>query len=106
MSDQQIELYRRTALKFIESNSKDLIRIYLANREQEKGILAINLSDIDTTNNIDVAYMPLNILPEELLKIISDRTEINNENIVYFLLITPYEEKVVEFDIRTLNEIK
>ena len=60
---------------------------------------------IDTTNNIDVAYIPLNILPEELATSVNDLKNINSENIIYFLLITPFEEKIVELDIRTLNSL-
>ena len=105
MTEQQIELYRGTAIRFIEKNAKDLSQIYLTHRKTEDGVLGINLTDIDTTNNIDVAYLPLNILPAELDKIINDLKDINSENIIYFLLITPYEEKIVELDIRTLNLI-
>ena len=105
MTEQKIELYRGTAIRFIEKNAKDLSQIYLTHRKTEDGVLGINLTDIDTTNNIDVAYIPLNILPEELVKTINDLKEINSENIIYFLLITPFEEKIVELDIRTLNSI-
>jgi len=106
MTEQQIELYRGTAIRFIENNSQDLVRIYLENRKNEEGLLGINLADIETTKNIEVAYIPLHILPEELLKSVNERKEVNNENIIYFLLITPFEEKIIELDIRTLNQIK
>ena len=105
MSEQQIKLYRGTAIRFIEKNAKDLSKIYLTHRKTEDGVLGINLSVIDTTNNIDVAYIPLNILPEELATSVNDLKNINSENIIYFLLITPFEEKIVELDIRTLNLI-
>ena len=105
MSEQQIELYRGTAIRFIEKNAKDLSQIYLTHRKTEDGVLGINLTDIDTTNNIDVAYIPLTILPEELATSVNDLKKINSENIIYFLLITPFEEKIVELDIRTLNSI-
>jgi len=106
MTEQQVELYRGTAIRFIENNAQDLVRIYLENRKNEEGLLGINLADIETTKNIEVAYIPLHILPEELLKSVNERKEVNNENIIYFLLITPFEEKIIELDIRTLNAIK
>ena len=106
MTEQQVELYRGTAIRFIENNATDLVRIYLENRKNEEGLLGINLADIETTKNIEVAYIPLHILPEELLKSVNERKEVNNENIIYFLLITPFEEKIIELDIRTLNAIK
>lgn len=105
MTEQQIELYRGTAIRFIEKNAKDLSQIYLTHRKTEEGVLGINLTDIETNQKIDVAYIPLNILPEELAKSINDLKEINSENIIYFLLITPFEEKIIELDIRTLNSI-
>lgn len=105
MTEQQIEMYRGTAIKFIEKNASDLAQIYLTNRKTEEGVLGINLTDIETTNHIDVAYIPLHILPEELLKSINERKTENNENIIYFLLITPFEEKIIELDIRTLAAI-
>lgn len=106
MSDQNIELYRGTAIRFIENNASDLMQLYLEHRKTIEGVLGINLIDIETTKKIDVAYIPLNILPEELLKSVNERKEVNNENIIYFLLITPFEEKIIELDIRTLNAIK
>ena len=105
MSDQQIELYRGTAIRFIENNASDLMQLYLTHRKNEEGVLGINLTDIDTTRKIDVAYLPLNILPEELVNNINERKEANDINIIYFLLITPFEEKIIELDIRTLNSI-
>ena len=105
MTEQQIELYRGTAIRFIEKNAKELSQIYLTHRKTEDGLLGINLTDIDATQKIDVAYIPLTILPEDLAININDLKEINSENIIYFLLITPFEEKIVELDIRTLNSI-
>ena len=105
MSDQNIELYRGTAIRFIENNASDLMQLYLEHRKTIEGVLGINLIDIETTKKIDVAYIPLNILPEELLKSVNERKEVNNENIIYFLLITPFEEKIIELDIRTLNSL-
>lgn len=105
MSEQQIELYRGTAIRFIENNASDLMQLYLSHRKTEDGVLGINLIDIETTQKIDVAYIPLNILPEELLKNVNERKNENTENIIYFLLITPFEEKIIELDIRTLNSL-
>jgi hypothetical protein len=105
MTDQQIETYRCTAIRFIENNASDLVQLYLTHRKDGEGILGINLIDIETTQKIDVAYIPLNILSEELVKNINERKEVNDTNIIYFLLITPFEEKIIELDIRTLNSI-
>jgi hypothetical protein len=103
MTEQQIESYRETSIRFIENNGSELMQLYLTHRKNEEGVLGINLIDIETTQKIDVAYIPLTILPEELVKSINERKEENNENIIYFLLITPFEEKIIELDIRTLN---
>jgi hypothetical protein len=106
MSDeQQLIAYRNMALSFIQNNKNDLIGIYIRHVQSDgEGILAINLKDIETTKNIDVSFVPNDILDDDLKNIINDRKLVNDDNIVYILLVTLLEEKVIEIDIRTLTQ--
>jgi hypothetical protein len=101
--------YRNTAITFIGNNKKDLASIYLQHSnatdvpdEDRCGVLGINLVEIEEKNNVDVAFIPIKILHIELVNQISERKKENDENIIYFLLLTPVEEKILEIDIRTL----
>ena len=105
---EQIIHYRNVALTFINKNKQDLVQIYLqhiktAPIEDREGVLGINLNEINEKNNIDVAFIPARILPIELANKILERQKENNENIIYFLLITPLEEQILEVDIRSLT---
>ena len=108
MSEEDILKYRKMTVQFINNNKQNLVSIYLkhtkGNEENEgEGILLINFSDFDTTNKIDVSFIALKLLAEEIINDINKCKETNNENIIYFLLITPYEDKIIEIDIRTLT---
>ena len=101
--------YRNTAITFIGNNKKDLASIYLQHSnatdvpdEDRCGVLGINLVEIEDKNNVDVAFIPIKILHIELVNQINERKKENDENIIYFLLLTPVEEKILEIDIRTL----
>lgn len=105
---EQIIHYRNVALTFINKNKQDLVQIYLqhiktAPIEDREGVLGINLNEINEKNNVDVAFIPARILPIELANKILERQKENNENIIYFLLITPLEEQILEVDIRSLT---
>jgi hypothetical protein len=105
---EQIMHYRNVALTFINKNKQELVQIYLqhiktAPVEDREGVLGINLNEIIEKNNIDVAFIPARILPIELVSKILARQKENNENIIYFLLITPLEEQILEVDIRSLT---
>ena len=111
MSDEDINKYRQMALQFINYNKQNLISIYLKhskgndeNENEGDGILIINFNEFDKTNKIDVSFISIKLLSDELLAEINKCKENNNENIIYFLLITPYEDKIIEIDIRTLVE--
>ena len=108
MSEVDILKYRDMTVQFINNNKQNLVSIYLkhskGNEENEgEGILLINFSDFDTTNKIDVSFIALKLLAEEIINDINKCKETNNENIIYFLLMTPYEDKIIEIDIRTLT---
>ena len=101
MDDEQ--KYRSLSIKFIENNRIELIRIYSQHYKSDgDGILAINFSEIESKNNVDVSYIPMNILAIDIVENIKLRKEVNNENIIYFFLQTPVEEKIIEIDIRSL----
>jgi len=109
MSEEDINKYRQMALQFINYNKQNLISIYLkhskgTDENEGEGILIINLTDFDKTNKIDVSFISVKLLSDELLAEINKCKENNNENIIYFLLITPYEDKIIEIDMRTLVE--
>ena len=108
MSEEDIHKYRQIQLKFIELNKSNLINIYLKHlngpeENEGEGVLFINLNEYETTQKIDVSFVVLNILSDELIKKIDECKEKNDEHIIYFILITPYEEKIIEIDSRTLT---
>lgn len=104
---EQIIHYRNVAITFINKNKQELVQIYIqhiktAPIEDKEGVLGINLGEIEEKHNIDVAFIPVKVLPVELVNKIRERQKVNNENIIYFLLITPLEEQILEVDIRSL----
>ena len=99
----QAMLYRNMSVRFIETNRIDLVRIYRQHLEKDgAGILAINFSEVAEKKNVDVTYILLEILPVDMVEKINERKQQNDSNIIYFLLITPFEEKIIEINIRTL----
>ena len=107
MSEEEINKYRQISLKFIEFNKSNLINIYLKHlngteENEGEGVLFINLNEYEKDNKIDVSFVALNILSNELIKTINNCKEKNEDHIIYFILITPYEEKIIEIDSRTL----
>jgi len=108
MSEEDINKYRQIALKFIELNKSNLINIYLKHlngteENEGEGVLFINLNEYETKQKIDVSFVVLNILSDELIKKLDECKEKNDTNTIYFILITPYEEKIIEIDSRTLT---
>ena len=108
MSEVDILKYRDMTIQFITNNKQNLVSIYLKHSKgteenEGEGILLINFVDFDKTNKIDVSFVTLKLLSDELIKEIDKCKETNNENIIYFLLMTPYEDKIIEIDIRTLT---
>lgn len=99
-----ITKYQQIALKFIEVNKQNLVSIYLhhSNGTEENeghGILVITLNE---TNNINVSFLPFTFMNIELCNQIYKLQETNNENIIYCKLDTPYDNNILEIDIRTL----
>ena len=109
MSEEDINKYRQISLKFIELNKSNLINIYLKHlngteENEGEGVLFINLNEYEKNQKIDVSFVVLNILSDELIKKLDECKEKNDEYIIYFILITPYEEKIIEIDSRTLKD--
>jgi hypothetical protein len=107
MTEAEITKFRQMAVQFIENNKQNLISIYLKHSKgteenEGEGILIINMNEFEKTNKIDVSFIALKLLSDEIINEINKCKENNNENIIYFLLITPYEDKIIEIDIRTL----
>jgi len=65
-------------------------------------VLGINLLDFDETSKVDVAYLPLRVLGDDTRNRILERIYENDKNIIYFLMLTPLEEQIIELDIRYL----
>jgi hypothetical protein len=104
MSDNLLQKYRDIALTFISTNKINLINIYMQHFTNDgDGILLINLFEIEIKKNVDVSYIKNEILDTDLLEKINERKTKNDSNIIYLLLITPLEEKIIEIDIRTLS---
>ena len=104
MSEEQILKYRNMAVKFIETNKTNLINIYLQHYKTDgAGILLINFHEVELKSNVDVSYINNEILDADILEKINERKIHNDDNIIYFFLITPVEEKIIEIDIRTLS---
>ena len=97
------------ALTFINSNKKDLANIYLQHTsllnvetnddndnadnadnlkvvKRVKGVLCIYLGNIDK-NKIDVAFIANKVIPLDIITKINERCLLNDENIIYFMLI-------------------
>ena len=109
MSEEEITKYRQVAVKFIELNKNNLINIYLKHtngteESEGEGVLFINLNEYEKNQKIDVSFVILKILSDDLIKKLDECKAKNNEHIIYFILITPYEEKIIEIDCRTLKE--
>lgn len=102
---QNIDYYRKATLTFINIHKKELISIYLQHKQNDgNGVLGLNLIDMQQKNNIDVAFLPNSILSTDLLTILDERiTFNNNDDIIYMLMISPYEEKIIEIDIKSLT---
>lgn len=104
MSVDLLQKYRNIALKFINNNKSNLISIYVKHFQTDgDGILLLNMFEIEEKQNVDVSYIKNEIIDKDLLEKINERKINNNENIIYLLLITPIEEKIIEIDIRTLS---
>jgi len=104
MSEEQILKYRNMAVKFIETNKTNLINIYLQHYKTDGlGILLINFPEVELKSNVDVSYINNKILDADIIEKINECKIHNDDNIIYFFLITPVEEKIIEIDIRTLS---
>ena len=99
-----LQKYRNISLKFIETNKNQLIQIYIQHSKADsEGVLAINISEVESKNNVEVSFIPLDILTDMFLQKIKDRKLVNDSNIIYIFLITPVEEQIIEIDIRSLT---
>jgi hypothetical protein len=106
-SDELIQKYRNLTIGFINQNKQNLITIFLqhsreASDEDRIGVLGINFLDFDKTSKVDVAYLPVRILEEDTRTQILERINVNGNQVIYFLMITPVEDKILEIDIRDL----
>lgn len=104
---QDIQKYRNIAITFINQHRKDLVSIFLqhsreASDEDRIGVLGINILGFDISGKLDVAYLPVRVLGDEIRNSILERIKENDNHIIYFLMITPLEEQIIELDIRDL----
>jgi hypothetical protein len=109
IDEQLVIKYRNLAVAFINQYKKDLAGIFLqhsreATDEDRIGVLGINLVNFNETGKIDVAYLPVRILETDLQSQIHSRIKENEIHIIYFLMSTPYEDQLIEIDIRSLTQ--
>lgn len=108
-SEQDLQKYRNITITFINQHKQDLVSIFLqhsreASDEDRIGVLGINLLGFDETGKLDVAYLPIRILSEDTRNAILERIKENDIHIIYFLMMTPLEEQIIELDIRNLMD--
>jgi multidrug efflux pump subunit AcrA (membrane-fusion protein) len=106
-SQSQADKFISLALNFIETNKKGLIEIYLKHsrgtgENEGEGMLVINLREVDLKQNVEVSFLPYKFAPEELVKQIAELKLKNNDYIIYLMLITPFEQQLIEVDVRSL----
>lgn len=107
--EQELEKYRNITITFINQHKKDLASIFLqhsreANDDDRIGVVGINLLGFAETSKVDVAYLPVRVLGEETRNRILERIKENDIHIIYFLMLTPLEEQIIELDIRALMQ--
>ncbi len=106
-NEEILQKYCNLTIGFINQNKKNLITIFLqhsreASNEDRIGVLGINFLEFDKTSKVDVAYLPIRVLEESTRTQILERINTNDKHIIYFLMITPVEDKIIEIDIRDL----
>jgi hypothetical protein len=106
-AEPDFQKYRNITITFINQHKKDLVSIFLqhsreASDEDRIGVLGINLLGFDETTKVDVAYLPVRVLSDESRNSVLERIKENDIHIIYFLMITPLEEQIIELDIRYL----
>ncbi len=106
-SEQDLQKYRNITITFINQHKKELVSIFLqhskeASDEDRIGVLGINLLDFNETGKIDVAYLPVRVLGDDTRNRILERIKENDIHVIYFLMLTPLEEQIIELDIRDL----
>lgn len=105
--DLLVQKYRNLTMAFINQHKKDLVKIFLqhsreASDDDRIGVLGINLLGFDENGKVDVAYLPVRVLDENTREQIITMINKNGNQIIYFLMITPLEDKIMEVDIRDL----
>lgn len=106
-TDINLQKYRNITITFINQHKQDLVSIFLqhsreASDEDRVGVVGINLLGFDETGKVDVAYLPIRVLGDETRERILARIKENDNHIIYFLMLTPIEEQIIELDIRDL----
>ena len=77
MAEKDVNFYRNIAMKFIETNKTDLVKIYIQHSrtvpdEDKNAVLAFNLCEMETNNTIDVAFIPTKLLPVDMAEKVLD----------------------------------
>lgn len=72
-------------VNFLNNNKSKLIQVYINERIRNDNIEGLLLLT-KTNNNINVAFMGINVMPSDLLNIYNDHTAKNNnrKDIIYF----------------------
>lgn len=95
--------YRQLMLNFIDKNKQEIAKIYQIHAEQDgSGIIVLDYIEQDDKYNINVIFVKRDVLPNEILSKVNDRSKENNSHIIYIYMITPFEEQLIELDFRDL----
>lgn len=87
---------------FINNHKKDLVQIYITERQKNSGLDGV-LEIIKTTNdNVDVRYLPIRAMdPRLVLEILEKKKEskIMKDSLIYFYLCDAISSLLVEIDL-------
>ena len=92
-----------TLLNFIDSNKRQLVQIYVKERQTtgEDGLLWI----LETPyKQAKVSYMIMSELPEALIEEVDKlKKENNSDSIIYFYVCDPLMAQLIQIDLRQFN---
>lgn len=89
-------------LTFTNNHKKDLVQIYITERQKNGGLDGV-LEVIKTTNeNVDVRYLPIRAMDAKLvLEILEKKKEskIRKDSLIYFYLCDALSSLLIEIDL-------
>lgn len=89
-------------LNFFNNRLKKLVTIYInCLEERGEGVMLLTLTSSEKDANVDMAYFPIHVIPDNLSKDVKEHMRKNNynRNICYFILASPEAENLIEIDL-------